>query len=97
MLPFAPELDIVVWAPKAASASESSALAAGFFDLAASKNLHLSLATLPVTFFDHHQGVDWDQEEITCVRSCLMKPEHLDWLDEIWTIIDGTAGELLGN
>jgi glutamate/tyrosine decarboxylase-like PLP-dependent enzyme len=95
MLPFPPELDIVVWAPKAASASRSSALANQFFNKAAAQNLHLSLATLPVAFFEQHHGVDWDQEQITCLRSCLMKPEHLDWLNPIWSIIEATADDLL--
>jgi hypothetical protein len=22
-----------------------------------------------------------------CLRSCLMKPEHLDWVDRIWEIL----------
>jgi tyrosine decarboxylase/aspartate 1-decarboxylase len=30
-----------------------------------------------------------------CLRSCLMKPEHLDWLERIWSIVDKTTDEAL--
>ncbi len=30
--------------------------------------------------------VEFDQEMVSCLRSCLMKPEHLAWIDEIWKI-----------
>ena len=40
---FAPELDIVVFAPRAASISESSVLSRKIFEAAARHNLHLSL------------------------------------------------------
>jgi hypothetical protein len=28
--------------------------------------------------------VVWDQPTVACLRSCLMKAEHLDWVEEIW-------------
>lgn len=37
----------------------------------------------------------WDEEYITCLRSCLMKPEHLDWLDRIWQILDDVTDKVL--
>lgn len=93
---FAPELDIVVWAVKAESASESSRLASDFFDVAASHNLHLAKANLPKDLFEEHwPGFNWDQDTVTCLRSCLMKPEHLDWMDAIWKGLDGVAAECL--
>jgi tyrosine decarboxylase/aspartate 1-decarboxylase len=32
----------------------------------------------------HWPDVDFDQDRVTCLRSCLMKPEHAAWLDAIW-------------
>jgi hypothetical protein len=28
-----------------------------------------------------------DQANVTCLRSVLMKSEHLDWIDRIWAIV----------
>jgi glutamate/tyrosine decarboxylase-like PLP-dependent enzyme len=85
---FAPELDIVVWAPKASRASQISALSKSIFDAAASRHLHLALANLPRGLCVHHwKDVDWDQNQVTCLRSCLMKPEHLDWMDRLWQVL----------
>jgi tyrosine decarboxylase/aspartate 1-decarboxylase len=86
---FPPELDILVWAPRAASVSECSALSRRLFDEAAQRNLHLALATLPVHFFpDVAANVARDADTLTCLRSVLMKPAHLDWLDRIWVILN---------
>ena len=91
--PFEPELDIVVWAVRAASVSASSALARKVFDEAARRGLHLALAELPVAFFDlAGAGMERDRDTITCLRSVLMKPEHREWLDRIWNILDASAG-----
>jgi glutamate/tyrosine decarboxylase-like PLP-dependent enzyme len=81
-----PELDIVVWAVRSASVQESSRLAHAIFDEAAKRNLHLALANLPTRFFPG----TWDigDETVTCLRSCLMKPEHAEWLDAIWRRLD---------
>ncbi|GAB4157268.1 MAG: aminotransferase class V-fold PLP-dependent enzyme [Candidatus Promineifilaceae bacterium] len=92
VLPFTPELDIVVWAVNAPTVSAASRRARAIFAAAAARHLHLALAQLPVSFFAAAwPGVPIDQETVTCLRSCLMKPEHLDWLDEIWRILDEAA------
>ncbi len=84
-----PELDIVVWAPRAARVSEASARAQAAFDEAARRGLHLALATLPVELFDvASAGVARDRDTLTCLRSVLMKPEHLEWIDRIWEIVN---------
>lgn len=81
---FPPEVDIVVWAVRARSASESSARAREIFDAAAKNDLHLALATFPSEMIEAAAPVkEWDSENITCLRACVMKPEHLDWLPEI--------------
>ncbi|MCU1240618.1 MAG: PLP-dependent enzyme glutamate decarboxylase [Candidatus Acidoferrum typicum] len=85
---FAPELDIVVFAPQAASISEISAQSRSIFAAAAQRGLHLAVADLPVTLFSLlPHSVRRDRETITCLRSVLMKPEHLDWIDRIWEIL----------
>ena len=81
---FAPELDIVVWAARADSASESSAAARRLFEVAAQRDLHLALASFPRVMLEPAAPVArWDAEEITCLRACVMKPEHREWMPEI--------------
>jgi tyrosine decarboxylase / aspartate 1-decarboxylase len=89
---FAPELDIVVFAPQAASTSEMSAKSRSIFAAAAERGLHLAVADLPVSLFSSlSPSVRRDRETVTCLRSVLMKPEHLDWIDRIWEILVGAA------
>jgi len=86
---FAPELDIVVWAPRAAHVSEASEIARLIFAEAARHHLHLALADLPVDFFDLTAArMQRDRNTITCLRSVLMKPEHQGWIDRIWDIVE---------
>src|SRR5713226_2637871 len=89
---FAPELDIVVFAPRANSLSEVSAKSRAIFAAAAERGLHLAVAELPVSFFSSLEpGVRCDRETLSCLRSVLMKPEHLDWIDRIWQILASAA------
>ena len=82
---FEPQLDIVVWVTKAESVSKASGLSRKIFDEAARIDLHLAVAELPVRFFDFESaGMDIDRDTVSCLRSVLMKPEHLAWIDEIW-------------
>jgi hypothetical protein len=32
---------------------------------------------------DAHPVEFWDEDQITCLRACVMKPEHLEWMPEI--------------
>lgn len=84
---FPPELDIVLWIPRASRLSESSRQSRLVFEAAARRHLHLALATVPARFFTPGPGVERDTETVTCLRSVLMKPDHLAWLDRIWEII----------
>src|SRR6266567_1458650 len=89
---FAPELDIVVFAPRAASVSETSVLSRKMFEAAAKRGLHLAVAELPIRFWEENLRVmKHDRETMTCLRSVLMKPEHLDWVDKIWEELSGAA------
>jgi tyrosine decarboxylase/aspartate 1-decarboxylase len=88
VVPFDPELDIVVWARRASSASASSASAQQIFDDAAKQQLHLALIHLPVSFFrERWPELQSDQEDILCLRSVLMKPEHESWVERIYEIL----------
>jgi tyrosine decarboxylase/aspartate 1-decarboxylase len=75
LTPFGPQLDIVVWALKNGSAER-------VFQEAARRNLHLAMARLPGAFFGSRE------EQVLCLRSVLMKPEHEQWIDRIWEILD---------
>jgi tyrosine decarboxylase/aspartate 1-decarboxylase len=87
-----PDLDIVIWAPAGPRASSISARAQGYFKAAAEADLHLALVKLPTTLLEPYWGgVEFDQSAVTCLRSCLMKPEHRDWLDRIWAILDAVV------
>ena len=97
LAPFAPELDILVFAPRATNVDAASVLTRRIFQAAARKNLHLAVAEIPVAFF----GGEWesakqDRSGLTCLRTVLMKPEHLDWLDRIWAILDQATQECSG-
>jgi tyrosine decarboxylase/aspartate 1-decarboxylase len=83
-----PELDIVVWAPRAATPSEASDRARTIFEKAARRGLHLALAELPARFFDPSRP---SGDRVTCLRSVLMKPEHEEWLGRIWEALDAAA------
>jgi tyrosine decarboxylase/aspartate 1-decarboxylase len=91
---FAPELDIVVFAPRASSIGEMSALSRKIFTAAAERGLHLAVADLPVALFEGlRPKAQKDRDTLTALRSVLMKPEHLDWIDRIWEIILRAADE----
>jgi glutamate/tyrosine decarboxylase-like PLP-dependent enzyme len=97
MVAFEPELDIVVFAPNAASVSDSSVLTRKIFEAAAKHDLHLAVAELPVNFWGANLGaMKRDRDAITCLRSVLMKPEHLDWVERIWELLSQSADEALG-
>jgi glutamate/tyrosine decarboxylase-like PLP-dependent enzyme len=90
-----PELDIIFWAAKAPTPEASSALAQRIFDEAAKRDLHLALAKLPMRFFPQNSWENFPQIDpqstVTCLRSVLMKPEHLLWLDHLWQRLDAAA------
>jgi glutamate/tyrosine decarboxylase-like PLP-dependent enzyme len=80
-----PQLGIVTWAVRAQTVARSSECAHRVFDQAAAKfDLHLAIAEMPTRVFP---GAEWpdanDATNVTCLRSVLMKPEHLAWVDEI--------------
>jgi tyrosine decarboxylase/aspartate 1-decarboxylase len=95
---FAPELDIVIFAPRGKSVSEASKLSRRIFDAAAKRNLHLAVAELPAEFWDANLGaMKRDRKTMTCLRSVLMKPEHLEWIPRIWDELSAATSEVLGS
>jgi tyrosine decarboxylase/aspartate 1-decarboxylase len=95
-----PQLDIVFWAANAPTPEASSALAQSIFDEAAKIDLHIALAKLPARFFPQDTWEDTPQKNIeksvTCLRSVLMKPEHLLWLDHLWQRLQTAADRVTG-
>ena len=86
-----PQLDIVVWKMKAATAEKSSELAKSVFSACAGRNLHLALVQLPQFWFGPPGG---KEGLVTCLRSVLMKPEHEAWLDRIWEELCASCSEV---
>lgn len=87
-----PDLDIVVWAPSGTCASQVSQRSQQIFDKAAEQGLHLALTQTNRP--DCWPELTWDQERLTCLRSCLMKPEHAEWLSRILLLLDQAAGSI---
>ncbi|MGA7241611.1 MAG: aminotransferase class V-fold PLP-dependent enzyme [Terracidiphilus sp.] len=88
-----PELDIVVWKMKAATAERASELGQSIFSACAGRNLHLALVQLPQFWFGTASDASTVDEHVTCLRSVLMKPEHELWLDRIWNELSAACGE----
>ncbi|MBW2369890.1 MAG: aspartate aminotransferase family protein [Deltaproteobacteria bacterium] len=94
---FAPELDIVVWAPRGDRVSEISNRSESIFQAAAAENLHLATFKYPCRLLDDQwRDIIMDADTITTLRSCLMKPEHETWMDRIWDILDRATEGTLG-
>lgn len=80
-----PQLDIVAWAPAATQASEVARRSRQLFAAAARQGLHLSVAELPASLLARRwTGVSFDTQRVACLRACLIKPAHLEWLDVLW-------------
>jgi tyrosine decarboxylase / aspartate 1-decarboxylase len=96
-----PALDIVYWAPRGGTSAESSARSQAIFDEARRHDLYLALAMLPARFFapstwSRQESEEPPQDEqVTCLRSVMMKPEHLTWHEEIWRRLDLAAATVV--
>ncbi len=92
--PSGPELDIVVWRVRGSSTAQMSDRAQRIFDECAAFNLHLALVQLPGAMFGSHDAIA-SPTLVTCLRSVLMKPEHENWLGEIWERLSSAADRVL--
>jgi len=90
-----PELDIVVWKALAGTLAQASKLADTIFKKAEARGLHLALVQLPHSWFQADGGAEAGviPEPVTCLRSVLMKPEHLEWIDRIWIELTAATAE----
>jgi tyrosine decarboxylase/aspartate 1-decarboxylase len=87
-----PELDIVCYALSAETASASTVRARKVFEEAARHDLHLAMIELPASLVANYiEGLEADQETVTCLRSVLMKPEHREWLPQIMGLLETAA------
>jgi glutamate/tyrosine decarboxylase-like PLP-dependent enzyme len=89
---FAPDLDILVYVPRGDSLEEISASARRIFKEAARKGLHLAMAESPVKFWPCLKA-EGQRTTVTCLRSVLMKPEHLDWAGRIVETLESCRGD----
>jgi glutamate/tyrosine decarboxylase-like PLP-dependent enzyme len=98
-----PELDIVVWKMKAETTERASELAQRVFASCATRDLHLALVELPLTWFQPAAGFQpndcaargVETGLVTCLRSVLMKPEHEAWLDRIWERLSAACTDVM--
>jgi glutamate/tyrosine decarboxylase-like PLP-dependent enzyme len=88
-----PELDIVVWKMRAATAELASKRSQSIFSACAARNLHLALVQLPQFWFGPTADSSAVEGYVTCLRSVLMKPEHEAWLDRIWNELSAACAE----
>ncbi len=72
---------------------EISELSRKFFNKAEENKLYLSILNFPSTKIQDKEIII-NSDNVTCLRSCLMKPEHLDWIDELWNRIEKTMNEI---
>jgi tyrosine decarboxylase / aspartate 1-decarboxylase len=91
-----PQLDIVVWMVNAATPERASELAQQIFVGCATRDLHLALVQLPLSWFQPQTAEANATGLVTCLRSVLMKPEHEAWLGRIWERLTAAAAEVLG-
>jgi glutamate/tyrosine decarboxylase-like PLP-dependent enzyme len=92
----APELDIVAWKVKAETPELASQHAQDIFVACATRDLHLALVQLPLSWFQPQSAEANEGGMVTCLRSVLMKPEHEAWLDRIWERLRAACIEVMG-
>jgi len=88
---FEPELDILAFVPKGDSIEQISAQSRRIFEATAREGLHLAVAELPVKFCPG-LAAECDRTTVTCLRSVLMKPEHLEWVGRIAEVLERCSG-----
>ena len=89
---FAPDLDILVYLPRGDSLEGISARSRRIFKEAARKGLHLAMAESQARFWPTLRAVG-GRSTVTCLRSVLMKPEHLEWVDRIAETLNSCCSE----
>lgn len=92
-----PELDILVFGLDGGSASQISERSERLFLEAERVGLYLAKFRSPSRKLKRRwKGVKFDRPEVVLLRSCLMKPEHLEWVDRIWERLCRSVDNVLG-
>ncbi|MFL5885236.1 MAG: pyridoxal phosphate-dependent decarboxylase family protein [Thermoleophilaceae bacterium] len=79
-----PELDIVCPFARRGAASEITAATERAFDSLAADGWHLAKLRVDTEWLRRrHPGIEPDADTVTVLRSCLMKPEHLEIAEEL--------------
>ncbi|MCK4966233.1 aspartate aminotransferase family protein [bacterium] len=86
-----PELDIVVFFPKIAEFTSSAVSKASerIFNAAMDDKIYLAKMNIESEkIVRNHPEFEADKEYTTILRSCLMKPEHLSYVDNIYAVLE---------
>ncbi|MEO0561902.1 MAG: pyridoxal-dependent decarboxylase, partial [Chloroflexota bacterium] len=96
MTVFEPDTDIVLWGPRARSTSELTALSRAVFAQGEKRGLHMALTTQPRALLEQWwPDLAWDSDSVMILRACLMKPDHLAWLDDIYGLLGEVTDAVL--
>lgn len=95
-----PELDIVAYFPQAESTSEISTHSQAIFEAGMQSREHPLFAALlnvsAAQFQALHPSIAVDSEQVTLLRSCLMKPEHLTWVPTLLSNLNTLHAQVTG-
>lgn len=88
ILPYKPDLDILIFAPKCSRVSEISEASQTMFDKAEENGLYLALYKMPSESLKAViPEIEVDRPTVTLLRSTLMKWNHLDYIGDIFRIL----------
>ncbi len=85
-----PELDIINFTCTEKSIRWMSEKNISLFNTLALKNIHLALNSIHINKLDNalRNNTIQDNDQLTVIRMCLLKPTHLDFVDKIWAKIN---------
>ncbi|GGA70788.1 aspartate aminotransferase family protein [Pseudoclavibacter endophyticus] len=85
-----PDLDIVCYYPSLSSASAVTAASDAVFDSLARDGWHVAKLTVDVSWLNAAGGeLQPDADSVTVLRSCIMKPEHVEVADDFADAVIG--------
>jgi glutamate/tyrosine decarboxylase-like PLP-dependent enzyme len=89
-----PELDIVCAVARRPRASEISAVSDRAFAALADDGWHVAKLRLGTAWLKaRHPWIEADEPEVTAIRCCLIKKEHLQVVDELSEVLGRTLGD----
>lgn len=91
-----PELDIVCYFPRASTATQISEASDRAFDALAERGWHVAKLQVDAEWLRARgHAFESDAGMVTVLRSCVMKPEHLDVAAEFAAVVDEVFRELV--